>query len=176
MRPAHDRARAAAELLRRSGGEIESMVQGRSMGRTLPAGTRIRIGQSRDAALAPGAVIAFLAGETLTGHRLVGRIRDLRGREALLTRGDGCTLCDPPIEPTLVVGEVVAWQSATGWSPVPPEARRGPVRATLAAVALTCVRALARLDLPFATVLHESLLTVATRARTKLSRLLKTDG
>lgn len=176
MRPAYERARAAAELLRRSGGEIESMVQGRSMGGTLPAGTRIRIGQGRDAAFAPGTVVAFLVGETLTGHRVVRSSRDLWGREALLTRGDGCMLCDPPIDPALVVGEVTAWHSATGWSPVPPEARRGPIGTMLAAIALACVHTLARLNLPLAGALHESLLTATIRARGTLSRMLKTDG
>ena len=176
MLPSHDRAFAAAALLRRSGGEIESTVQGRSMGSTLPAGTRIRIGYRPDAAFREGTVVAFLAGETLTGHRVVGHCRDRQGREVLLTRGDGCTFCDPPIEPALVVGVVTAWQAGSDWRALPPAPRKGPVGAALAALVLGCVRTLARIDLPLASSTHEVLLTAGLRTRARLSRLLRSDG
>jgi hypothetical protein len=166
-----DRARAAAALLRRAGGEMESTVQGRSMGTTLVAGTRIRIVDSRHGDLSAGAVVAFLAGGRLIGHRVVGRSRDRHGREALLTRGDGCTFCDPPIEHTLVVGEVTAWHDADGWRPVPPEPRRGPVRTVVAAAVLVCVRAISRFDVLLASNLHERFLVILTQARVGLSRL-----
>jgi hypothetical protein len=157
-----DRARAATALLRRSGGEIESTIEGRSMGTTLVAGTRIRIADRRHADLSAGAVVAFLANGRLIGHRVVGRSRDRHGREALLTRGDGCTLCDPPVEHALVVGEITAWHGADGWRPLPPEPRRGPVQAMVAATSLAGVRTLARFDVPLAANLH---------ARSGLSRL-----
>jgi hypothetical protein len=46
----------------------------------------------------------------------------------------------------------------------------------LAAVALTCVRTLAQIDLPLAAFLQESFLTATIRARGTLSRILKADG
>lgn len=173
---AHERSLAAAELLRRTGGEIESTVRGRSMGATLPAGTRIRIACRRDAAFADGAVVAFLAGGTLVGHRVVGRCRDLRGREALVTRGDGSVFCDPVIDPASVVGEVMAWQSGAAWLALAPAPRRGPFGTLMAAFVLRCVRTLARIDRPLVSTAHEFVLVATQRTRGMLAHLLGSHG
>jgi hypothetical protein len=136
MPRAHERTLATLELLRRSGGEIESTVRGDSMGQTLPAGTRIRIACGPCADLADGAAIAVVAGDMMIGHRLVGRCRDRRGREALLIRGDATIVCDPPIAPALIVGQIMFREVGSDWQPVPPAPRRGPLDALLAAAVL----------------------------------------
>jgi hypothetical protein len=166
-----ERALAAADLLQRHGGEIESTVRGRSMGSTLPAGTRIRIGRQRPAGYPEGVVVAFLAGGTLVGHRVVGHCRDRRGRHALLTRGDGTIYCDPPIDPALVVGEVIAWESRSAWHAVPPAPGRGHAGVLVAAAVLGCVRALASMNRPLASRLVEAPLSAVRSARALLSRL-----
>lgn len=176
MPRADERTLATLEVLRRSGGEIESTVRGNSMGQTLPAGTRIRIACGPCADLADGAAIAVVAGDAMIGHRLVGRCRDRRGREALLIRGDATLICDPPIDPALIVGQITCRQAGAGWQPVPPAPYRGPWGAFLAAAILGCVRAFARLDVPQTAVAHEHLLTLMLRVRRKLSGLQKHNG
>ena len=172
----HDRYLAAVDLLRRNEGEIESVVRGDSMGPTLPAGARIRVACSQRAAFADGAVVAFLAGDVMIGHRVVGRCHDRQGREALLIRGDARLLCDPPVDPALVLGEVIAWQQGSVWHPVAPAPRRGPVNRLAAAAVLGWVRLLARFDLPRVARWHEWVLATLIRVRARLAALFTSHG
>jgi hypothetical protein len=164
------RTLATVELLRRAGGEIESTIRGDSMDPTLPAGARIRIVCAPAESLQDGTVAAFLAGDVMIGHRLVGRCRDLRHREALLLRGDARLVCDPPVDPRLVLGQVVAWQREDTWQPVAPATGQGPLARFTAAVILFAMRLVARIDLPLAGRLHESLLAAGLRVRSRLDR------
>lgn len=132
--PASGRAEALAPLLQRAGAVIESEIRGRSMGGTLPPGTRIRIRCDAARDYPEGTVLAFQGGRGLVGHRLVGRALDRRGLTLLLTRGDGTVIPDPPIEPARVLGEVVAWQQGEAWLPPrPAPSRSGPARAAASA-------------------------------------------
>lgn len=109
--------RAASELLARRGGEIESRVSGRSMGRTLPPGTEVRIRWAPGSACRDGDLIAFVAGRQLVTHRVVGRGHSAARRQFLITRGDGTWLCDPPVAEELVVGVVREWRDGARWRP-----------------------------------------------------------
>ena len=104
---------AVADLLGRAGREIESTVRGDSMGRTLPAGSRIRISRGTPDDVALGSVVAVAAGDMIFAHRVVGR----RGTW-LLTRGDGVLLCDEPVALDRVVGVVTHCNDGSGWRPV----------------------------------------------------------
>ena len=167
---------ALAAMLKRAGSAVESTVRGSSMGRTLPPGTRIRITCAADAAYRPGAVVAFLAGDALIGHRVVARSRDRRRRDVLVTRGDAVMLCDPPIDPALVLGEVTARQEPAGWTALPAPVRRGPIARAVAALALGAVRALAWVDREIASRLMESLLTAGLRVRSAATRVAGSHG
>jgi len=164
-RPGAGEGAVVAGLLRRSGAEIESVVQGRSMGCALPSGARIRIRCAASARYEVGSVVAFRAGDALIGHRVVAASRDRRGRDLLVTRGDAALLCDPPVDPALVLGEVTARADGDAWTPVPgPAPRRGPA-AGVAAVSLHVVRGLAAVDRDLASRFIERVLVLGLRAR-----------
>lgn len=135
--PTTDQGLALAPLLKRAGSIIESEIRGSSMGQTLKPGTRIRIRCGDGLDPPAGTVIAFLGGNGLVGHRVVGAGRDGGGRRLLLTRGDGSRIPDPPIESERVLGEVIEWQDGESWRPLPmapPRSRFG--RGTAAAMLL----------------------------------------
>ncbi len=115
--PPPDLLRAVAALLARRGGEVEALVHGGSMGRTLPAGTPIRLRWVRGGDCREGQIVAFLAGRTLVTHRVVARGRRPSRRGFLVTCGDGTWLCDPPVAEDLVVGIVAEWNDGAGWRP-----------------------------------------------------------
>lgn len=117
--PTADQGLALAPLLKRAGSVIESEIRGRSMAGTLVAGTRIRIRCGTGTEYPDGAVIAFIGGRGLVGHRVVGRGRSRQGQAHLLTRGDGSLVCDPPVEPERVLGEIIEWQDGDTWRAVP---------------------------------------------------------
>ena len=126
---------ATSALLGQQGRVIESRVQGASMGRTLPAGTAIRVRCTPGAECRTGDIIAFLAGTTPVVHRVVGR--GSRGRY-LLTRGDGTWMCDPPVVEDLVVGVVAEWHDGAAWRPAAQLSAPAPsTRADLFQRALT---------------------------------------
>ncbi len=126
--PLPDAAHSLAPLLQRAGAVIDSEIRGRSMGKTLPPGTKIRIRCATGADYAPGTVIAFLGGNGLVGHRVVGRA----GAQYLLTRGDGTVICDPPVEASRVLGEIIEWQDGEAWRAVPAAPTRGALSGLVA--------------------------------------------
>jgi hypothetical protein len=156
---------ALVPLLQRAGRDIESEIQGRSMGITLPPGTRILIQCREDGAYPDGCVVAFVAGRGLVGHRVVGRRSD-RGRQPmLLTRGDGTIVPDPPVEADRVLGEVTERHDGKRWRPVPPAPIRSTVPRVGAAGLLLLVRAALVVDRDLAIRLARLLTFVAQRLR-----------
>lgn len=116
------------------------------MGETLKPGTRIRIRCGDGLGPPAGTVIAFLGGNGLVGHRIVGAGRDRGGREFMLTRGDGSRIPDPPIEPERVLGEVIEWRDGESWRPLPPAPVQSLPDRTSAAAMLWLVRLLLTVD------------------------------
>lgn len=151
--------RAVAPLLRAAGREVESTVHGESMGDTLPAGARILIRCGAPAE--PGAIVAFVAGESLVAHRLMHVVAG-RGGGFLVTQGDARTLCDPPIETGAVVGVVTAWRMTDEepWRPTPEAPRRTPVAQTTSALVRMLVRSALALDVRAALVVTGVALTL----------------
>ncbi len=152
-------------LLQRAGRDIESTIQGRSMGNTLPPGTRILIRCRESGAYVNGSVVAFVATRGLVGHRVVGRRADSTGTVTLLTRGDGTLVCDPPLEPSRVLGEVTEWHDGEAWRPVPPAPARSTPARLGAAGLLLLVRAALAIDQEMAARLARLLTFVAQRLR-----------
>ena len=114
-----DELRAVSVVLKRSRREIESVVTGSSMGRTMPDGSRILIRCNDTLDWKPGTVIAFFAGPTLVAHRIVARGIGTRARSFWVTRGDGTLISDVPVNGDAVLGEVIAWSPEKGWHGVP---------------------------------------------------------
>lgn len=84
---------------------IESVVQGGSMGSTLPPGTRIAI-DPRQREYVPQRVMAVLSGATLIAHRVVWRGLRESSRDYWILEGDSLAVVDPPIDADLVIGRV----------------------------------------------------------------------
>jgi hypothetical protein len=154
---------ALVPLLQRAGRDIESTIQGRSMGATLPPGTRILIQCRTDGAYPDGCVVAFVASRGLVGHRVAGRGSDRGGRSVLLTRGDGTVVCDPPLEPDRVLGEVTKWHDGHAWRPVPPAPASTAGRRLCAAGLMLLIRATLVLDRGLAADLAEAMALAAQR-------------
>ncbi len=146
-----EQSQLLAPLLKRAGSIIESEIRGPSMGRTLEPGTRIRIRCGDGLGPPAGTVIAFLGGNGLVGHRIVGAGRDRRGRRHLLTRGDGSRITDPPIEPERVLGEVIEWLDGDTWRPLLPAPLQSLPGRMIAAAMLWLVRLLLAIDARLAT-------------------------
>jgi len=155
-------ARTAAGL-RLIGSELESVVRGGSMGSSLPAGARIRIVRNQTGRYAPGAIVAFLAGDALIAHRVVSNVVDRRGRTGVVTKGDAALICDPPIQSEIVIGEVRSVQLQGEWAaPAPGSPRKRP-SSLVSELASTCVSALARVDLDVTSRALEALISAWRR-------------
>jgi hypothetical protein len=124
---------AVASLLGRDGRTIDSTIVGQSMGRTLAAGSRVRI-RCADEPAPAGAVVVVAVEGALFAHRMVGRGRGRRARGYVVTRGDGTVLCDAPVEVDRVIGIVAEYHDGEGWRPVSGPAPRPPLRGWLAAL------------------------------------------
>ena len=105
---------AAVDLLGRAGGEGTVRVQGDSMGPTFGPGQRLRVVFAPNR-LRRGDILLFRQGEALLVHRLLGRARPQAGCRRLRTRGDGAAGLDPPLDPALVLGRVVALEDGGVW-------------------------------------------------------------
>lgn len=159
----NDQALELAPLLKRAGSVIESEIRGWSMGGTLAPGTRIRIHCGTAASYPVGTVIAFVGGRGLVGHRVVGHGRRRAGGALLLTRGDGTLVCDPPIEPERVLGEVIEWRDGETWRPLPAARPRGLLGLGTAAGTLLLVRIALAVDPRLAARIAVLLAAVARR-------------
>lgn len=120
-------------LLRRTGAEIDCLVQGRSMAPAIPDGASVRIRLDGAASAGPDSAVALLiGGDTFSVHRLVHRGTSKPARGFVLTHGDGNIFCDAPHPESEVLGTVVAvrLESDAAWHDVPPPLpRRFPRRA-----------------------------------------------
>jgi hypothetical protein len=111
--------RARIDLLRRSGREIESVIDGASMEPAILSGARIRI-EPRTALPSVGTTVAIVTPGGLVAHRLAARGSMPWNRRFVLTQGDGLVLCDPPVPIELILGPVTARHQDEEWRAVPP--------------------------------------------------------
>jgi hypothetical protein len=105
-------------LSRKGGVMAHSVVQGSSMGATLPAGSRIRIKSGPEDSWSRGEVIAFLAGSRVMAHRVVAAGRGAASKDFLITQGDNNWLCDPPVHRSAVIGSVETMTADGEWSAI----------------------------------------------------------
>lgn len=132
-----DPARLAAlcSLWQNAGEEVWVTLRGRSMTPAIPDGSRvlIRFGEMEPAI---GETLAYRRGGRLIIHRLVSESVDPKGGgRQLHCRGDGNNSPDAPIDPSAVVGVVIAVRRPSAW-------RR--VRRTILELASMTIRSLGR--------------------------------
>jgi hypothetical protein len=151
---------AVAAHLRGPGRTVESTVLGVSMGRTIPAGSRIRIELVTPRRHERGEVIAFVAGHHLIVHRVV-RPAPRWPHDHALTRGDAAWIPDPPVDAERVLGAVIAIQRDGLWTSVDEPAAGPWLTRVLAAAVLGVVGCALRVG-PGAA---DALVTLLHRAR-----------
>ena len=98
-------ATAWAPLLREAlarEGSFHWRLRGASMWPTLPRECEIEVARLPER-LGLGALVVFVAGDSLIAHRLVHRVD-----ERWVTQGDGCLAPDLPLAPEQVLGVVTA--------------------------------------------------------------------
>jgi len=123
----------AASLLGKAGRTIESTIAGRSMGDTLPPGTRVRVRCGVPPEPLAGHVVVVAVHPVLFAHRVVGRGRGPRARGYVLTRGDAALLCDEPVPLDHLVGTISECDAGSGWGPLGAPPPRAGMRRLLAA-------------------------------------------
>jgi hypothetical protein len=131
---------ALASSLRAPNRSIESTVQGMSMGRGLPPGSRIRIELIERARYDTGEVIAFLSDGQVIVHRVVHRGRIGMAANHVLTRGDATLVPDPPVEHARILGPVTGVRREARWrdlSGPPRRSLRARVASSLLLIAAT---------------------------------------
>ena len=118
---------------------IESTIEGNSMGRTLPPGSRIRIELAERPSYELGEVVAFLARGKVVVHRVVYKGRRGAARGRLLTRGDAALIPDPAVDVGSVLGAVTAIDRDGDWVLPDGRLRRSLPARAVASLALTVV-------------------------------------
>jgi hypothetical protein len=137
---------AVASSLRGPDRAVESTVEGLSMGRSLPAGSRIRIALVDRSDYEVGEVVTFVAGGQLIVHRVVHRGRRGAGRGYLVTRGDITLAPDAPVHQDSILGAVTGVRREGRWvAPDGPPRRSFPARLARA-VLLMAVASLLRMS------------------------------
>jgi hypothetical protein len=151
---------AVASRLRGPDRSLESTVEGLSMGRTLPPGSRIRIDFVERDGYEVGEVVAFVAGGQVVVHRVVYRGRAGPARGYVLTRGDAPLAPDAPVPERSIIGAVGAVQRDGRWEAVggrPWQTRRARVvRALLLVWVAGVLRVSPRVAHALAFFLHRS--------------------
>jgi hypothetical protein len=144
---AFDRERllALSSLLKNSSPEIESQVQGGSMGAVLPDGSQIRIRIGAVDTFVPGQIVTYIAKDRIIAHRLVQSVTSYDGHY-VITRGDATLCCDAPVRTSSVIGVVTEFRKNGSWQPVGPPAARGRGSQLIASVMSAMVVALLRLN------------------------------
>jgi hypothetical protein len=128
-----------ASRLRGPSRSIESTIDGNSMGRTLPPGSRIRIELVEQRSVELGEVVAFLARGKVVVHRIVHKGRRGAARGRLVTRGDAALIPDPAVEVGSILGTVTAVDQSGSWVPPGERPRRSLSARVLAWLALAVV-------------------------------------
>jgi hypothetical protein len=112
-----ERLLALSSLLRKGSREFEFLLQGESMGRVLPDGSRIRVRLADFDQFMVGQVLTYAATDRMVAHRLVRSVKS-GSNHYLITRGDATVCCDSPVPATSVLGMVIGFSTTGSWQPV----------------------------------------------------------
>jgi hypothetical protein len=112
-----ERLLALSSLLRKGSREFEFFLHGKSMGSSLPDGSRIRVRLAADPQFRVGQVLTCVAQDRVVAHRLVRSVKS-GSKEYLITRGDATVCCDWPVPSASVLGIVIGFCTSEVWEPV----------------------------------------------------------
>jgi hypothetical protein len=168
--PTEEQFLAFGTLLARSGKIIESEISGTSMGRALPAGTRIRIQPLPAGDYGVGQIVAFVRGSTIFAHRIA-----YRTKQGVLTRGDNHSWCDLPMPVDAVLGLVAEWWTNGEWRRFADVPQLSPEQPWRIRMVETAVRAGMHVDIRLARRISRGLMRLA-RLRRNLRSEISPDG
>jgi hypothetical protein len=168
--PTEDQLLAFGTLMARSGKVIESQISGTSMGRTLPAGTRIRIKPLPAGDYGVGQIVAFVRGSTIFAHRIA-----YRTMQGVLTRGDNHSWCDLPMPVDAVLGLVTEWCINGEWQRFAEVPQGSPEQPWRIRVVESAVRAGMHVDIRLASRISRALMRLA-RLRRNLRSEISPNG
>jgi len=154
--PTEEQVLAFGTLLARSGKIIESEISGTSMGRALPAGTRIRIQPLHAGDYGVGQIVTFVRGSTIFAHRIA-----YRTKQGVLTRGDNNSWCDLPMPVDAVLGLVTEWWTNGEWHRFADVPQVSPEQPWRIRVVETAVRAGMHVDIRLARRISRALMRLA---------------
>ena len=166
--PTEEQLLTFGTLLGRSGKLIESEISGTSMGRTLPAGTRIHIQPLPANEYGIGQIVAFVRGSTIFAHRIA-----YRTKQGVLTRGDNHSWCDLPVPVDAVLGLITEWFINGEWQrfvDVPQALTERPRRIRALE---TAVRASMRIDIRIARHISRALMRLVRLRRTLAAEIFQ---
>ena len=146
---------SVARLLLNAQDVVEAIAHGTSMAPTIPSGATIRIQRVDPDSLRAGQVVAVIAENTLLTHRVVARGNGRVASGYVVTRGDGNTLCDPPLPVQAVLGAVTAYR-AGDWCEIGAPIRRPGWRGLVTVVFDSAVRSALEVDVQLADRLARS--------------------
>ncbi len=161
-----DPARITALLsrLRAPGRFVESTIQGMSMGRNLPPGSRIRIALVECERFTAGEVIAFLVGNRVVVHRVLFHPHNGSAAGFVLTRGDAPLVPDPPVPTCQILGPVTGVWVDGHWKDVPGPMQRSAMAMKTGSLLLLAAQAM----LPVSPRLTTNMLLALHRAERAL--------
>jgi len=122
---------AAVALLGSAGRFATVRVLGESMKPTLPPGSLLCV-EFDPKDIARGDLLLFRQANYLAVHRVVGHATRNEERPAWRTRGDNVPAFDPAVEPSRVVGRVIALEREGAWR----DLRSGSARAYASLLAI----------------------------------------
>ena len=94
-------------------GRINLRLRGDSMWPTIPAGSLVAVEEVTPGDIRLGDVVIWQQGGQLIAHRVVHKVRD-GSNMWLVTKGDNCSAADPWLEPSAVLGRLVAVYNQDG--------------------------------------------------------------
>jgi hypothetical protein len=121
------------------------------MGRTIPAGSSVRVRLDAARAYRVGEIVAFVVHDGLCVHRIAYLGEGARTRGFLVTQGDACSNPDAPIKYQHILGPVVAFRADGDWRAVGHPALGERCTSSWARFLLKLVARLLELDVRLAT-------------------------
>lgn len=108
---------------------------------TLPNGTAIRIVPSESTEYRIGQIVVCSNGHKLIAHRVVWCGNSGRTQNLVLTQGDGCLLCDPPVQKDAIQALVTTVCIKNRWQEPAATYTRRSWRRVVAAISVYLIRA-----------------------------------
>ena len=128
---------------------------------TLPNGAAIKVDLFESDAHRVGQIVVCATAGKLIAHRVVYTCSSGRTRHLVVTQGDGCLVCDPPLRGDTIQGRVTSVCIDGRWQVPVATWTRGPWRRAIAAASIRLTKACLWVDFRFARYVTGTLFALA---------------